>query len=153
MRKLQPFFALALASVAAVAVGSCDGTPAQGVTCSSDLGQTDAGRKVRLFVETSNSLVVAANQIDRDMQDVCIGMAQDLGIPASEYAPAPGTENNAGAKARAACTRLKTEIDTILTQDVPTTAKLTIVYTPAACTIDIQAQTKCVEECEPVTVT
>jgi hypothetical protein len=144
---------LPLALGAAVGLAGCDGAPASGVTCNSDLGQTDAGRKVRLFVETSNSLVIAANEIDRDMQDVCVGMANDLGIPASEYAPPIGTENNAGSRARAACTRLKTEIDTILREDVPTTARLTLVYTPAVCTLDLQAETKCVETCEPTTVT
>ena len=80
-------------------------------------------------------------------------MATDLGIPASEYAPPVGTENNAGSRARAACTRLKTEIQIILREDVPTTAKLTIVYTPAVCTLDLAAETTCVETCEPKTVT
>jgi hypothetical protein len=141
------------AALGAVLLGSCDGTPASGVTCDADLGQTDAGRKVHLFIETSNSLVIAANSIDRDMQEACIGMAKDLGIPNDEYAPPVGTESNAGAKARAACTRVNTEIQRILKDDVPTTAKLTIVYTPAVCIVDAQAQTKCVEECEPKNIT
>lgn len=144
---------LPIALFTMIALSGCDGTPAQGVTCSSDLGQTDAGKKVALFIDTSNSLVVAANQIDADMQSACIGMAQDLQIPAAEYAPPVGTETNAGAKTRAACTAVNAEIQRILKEDVPTTAKLTVVYTPAVCTVDAAAQTKCVEECEPVTVT
>jgi hypothetical protein len=144
---------LPLALAAAIALPSCDGTPASSVTCDADLGQTDAGRKVRLFVETSNALVVAANAIDADMQTVCVGMAADLDIPASEILPPVGMEKTAGAAAQAACTRVKTEIDDILKNDVPTTARLSITYTPAVCTIDAQAQTLCVQQCEPKTVT
>jgi hypothetical protein len=153
MRSRSALSTLALALSAVVFVGSCDGTPSNGVTCDADLGQTDAAKKVQLFIDTSNSLVVAANSIDADMQAACIGMAEDLGIPNSEIAPPEGTENNAGAKTRAACTRVNTEIQNILKNDVPTTAKLTIVYTPAVCTVDAQAETKCVQECEPKTVT
>lgn len=153
MRSSRTLLTLSSLALASVALGSCDGSPATGVTCETDLGQTDAARKVRLFVDTSNSLVVAANAIDKDMQDACIGMAEDLGIPSSEYAPPDGTETNAGAKAKAACSRVNTEIQNILKNDVPTTAKLTIVYTPAVCTIDAAAQTRCVEQCEPKTIT
>jgi modification target Cys-rich repeat protein len=156
MRSISALRQMAVLPVALgtlLALGSCDGTPATGVTCDADLGQTDAARKVNMFVETSNALVVAANSIDRDMQEACIGMAEDLGLPNSAYAPLPGTENNAGAKAKAACTAVNAEIQRILKEDVPTTAKLTIVYTPAVCTIDLEAQTKCIEECEPKTVT
>jgi hypothetical protein len=153
MRPSRTLITLPALAFAAVALGSCDGTPASGVTCDADLGQTDSAKKVQLFIDTSNALVVAANAIDADMQDACVGMASDLGIPPNEIAPPEGTENNAGAKTRAACTRVNTEIQNILKNDVPTTAKLTIVYTPAVCTIDAQAQTKCVQECEPKTVT
>src|SRR6476646_7920218 len=97
MRSRSALSILSLALSAVILIGSCDGTPASGVTCSSDLGQTDAGRKVRLFIDTSNSLVVAANEIDSDMQDVCVGMAEDLGIPNAEILPPAGTERNAGA--------------------------------------------------------
>jgi hypothetical protein len=143
----------ALAAGLTVAAVGCDGTPATAVTCNSDLGTTDAGRKVRLFIDTSNALVQAANQIDTDMQDVCTGMAADLGIASAELAPPVGTERSAGAVAKAACTRVKTEIDGILKNDVPTTARLAIVYTPAVCTVDAHAQTVCVRQCEPKTVT
>jgi hypothetical protein len=144
---------LLLAPVTAVALNGCDGTPASGVTCGADLGTTEAGQKVRLFVETADALVKAANAIDADMKSACIGMAQDLGIPAAEYAPPLGMEMAAGAATRAACTRVNSEIQSILTNDVPTTAKLAIVYTPAVCTIDAHAQTLCVQRCEPKTVT
>lgn len=143
---------LPVALFAMLTLSGCDGTPAQGVTCNSDLGQTEAGRKVQLFVETSDALVKAANQIDADMQSVCIGMAADLGIPNSELAPPLGQERAAGARTKAACTRLKAEIDDILTNDVPTTARLSITYTPAVCTIDAALKTTCIRECRPKTV-
>src|SRR5204862_6419732 len=94
-----------------------------------------------------------ANDIDRDMLSVCTGMAADLGIPASELAPPAGMDQAAGAKTKAACTRLKTEIDSILKNDVPTTARLSITYTPAVCTIDAPLKTTCIQQCEPKTVT
>jgi hypothetical protein len=142
-----------LAAACPILVGSCDGTPVSGVTCGADLSATDAGRKVDLFVKTSNALVIAANQIDADMLDVCTGMAHDLGIPAAEIAPPVGMETAAGARTRMACTRVKTEIDTIIKNDVPTEARLAIVYTPAVCTVDAEAETLCVQQCEPKTVT
>jgi hypothetical protein len=122
----------------AFALGSCDGTPAQGVTCESDLGQTEAGRKVALFIDTSDALVKAANQIDADMQSACLGMAADLGIASSELEPPLGTASSAGARTKAACTRVKAEIDEIIKTDVPVAARLSITYTPAVCTIDAE---------------
>jgi modification target Cys-rich repeat protein len=153
MRSRSALSTLSLALSAVVLVGSCDGTPASGVTCNTDLGQTDAGRKVRLFIDTSDSLVKAANEIDSMMKDVCLGMGEDLGIANSELQPPAGMEETAGAATKAACTRVKTEIDSILATDVPNTARLSITYTPAVCTIDAQAQTECVQRCEPKTVT
>jgi modification target Cys-rich repeat protein len=137
----------------AFAVMSCDGTPAQGVTCDTDLGQTEAGRKVGLFIDTSDALVKAANQIDADMQSVCLGMAADLGIPSSELEPPLGQGNAAGARTKAACTRVKAEIDDIIKTDVPVAARLSITYTPAVCTIDAELKTQCIRECRPKTVT
>jgi hypothetical protein len=152
MRTSRTLLTLSSLALATVALSSCDGSPATGVTCSTDLGTTDAGRKVRLFVDTSDALVRAANQIDRDMLGVCTGMAEDLGIPNAEIAPPVGMEKAAGAATKAACTRVATEIDDIIKNDVPTMARLSITYTPAVCTIDAEAQTRCVEQCEPKTV-
>ena len=144
---------LVLLPASPVLLAGCGGGAATGVTCNTDLGQTEAGRKVRLFIDTSDKLVRAANEIDADMYTVCTGMAEDLGIPNSELLPPAGQENDAGARAKAACTRVKTEIDSIITNDVPTTARLAITYTPAVCTIDAQLKTTCIEKCEPKTVT
>lgn len=151
--RLSFFLLLPIVPVLPFAVGGCGGSPAQGVTCNSDLGQTDAGRKVRLFIDTSDKLVRAANEIDADMYDVCTGIAADLGIPNAELLPPVGQENSAGARTKAACTRVKTEIDTIIANDMPTTARLSITYTPAVCTIDASLKTTCIEKCEPKTVT
>ncbi|HXU05436.1 MAG TPA: hypothetical protein VN903_30970, partial [Polyangia bacterium] len=142
-----------LLPIASFVLAGCGGSAAKGVTCNSDLGQTDAGRKVRLFIDTSDKLVKAANEIDADMYDVCTGIAADLGIPSAELAPPVGQEDVAGARAKAACTRVKTEIDTIVANDIPTTARLSITYTPAICTIDAALKTTCIEKCEPKTVT
>src|SRR4029078_12031537 len=57
------------------------------------------------------------------------------------------------AATRAACTRVKAEIDKIILEDVPTQARLAAVYTPAVCTIDVEAENNCVTQCEPRTIT
>jgi hypothetical protein len=48
---------------------------------------------------------------------------------------------------------VKAEIDKILSQDVPTQARLAAVYTPAVCSIDLEAENNCVTQCEPKTIT
>jgi len=62
---------LVLLPASPVLLAGCGGGAAQGVTCNTDLGQTEAGRKVRLFIDTSDKLVRAANEIDADMYTVC----------------------------------------------------------------------------------
>jgi hypothetical protein len=141
-----------LAALAApVLVAGCDGAGGE-VTCNADLS-SDAGRKVKMFLETSNALIRAAEAIDGDMLAACRGMASDLGIPGAELNPAVGMENVAGERTRVACVRVKTEIDKILLENAKVGTKIAVVYTPAVCTIDASAQTRCVRECQPVTVT
>ena len=45
---------LVLLPASPVLLAGCGGGAAQGVTCNTDLGQTEAGRKVRLFIDTSD---------------------------------------------------------------------------------------------------
>ncbi|MES1157930.1 MAG: hypothetical protein ABUL67_02405 [Haliangium ochraceum] len=135
-----------------LSLAQCNGDTTQ-VVCLADLSTTDAGKKVHTFIETSNALITAAGEIDSDMLNVCKGMARDLAIPGGELEPASADADSPGAETKAACQRVRTEIDRIIKQDLVANARLSIVYTPTVCTIDAAAQLRCEQECDPVTVT
>ena len=76
-----------------LALVQCNGDTTE-VVCLTDLGTSDAGKKVQAFIETSNALITAAGEIDTDMLNVCRAMASDLGIPAAQLEPAAASNPN-----------------------------------------------------------
>jgi hypothetical protein len=129
----------------------CNGDTTE-VACLTDLSTTDAGRTVQRFIETANVLLTAAHEIDFDMLNVCRSMATDLGIPSPELEPSPQNANSQGAATEAACRRVRAEIDKIIHDDLPRNAHLAIVATSPVCTVDAEAQWRCEQQCDPVTV-
>jgi hypothetical protein len=130
----------------------CNGDTTQ-VVCLTDLSTSDAGKKVQAFVETSNALITAAGEIDSDMLNACRSMAVSLGIPAAELEPPMANADAPGAATETACKRVTREIDKIVHDDLAPNAHLAIVYIPSVCTIDAEAQLRCEQQCDPVTVT
>jgi hypothetical protein len=145
---VTPLALMALAQV------QCNGDTTQ-VVCLADLSSTDAGKKVHAFIETSNALITASADIDSQMLNVCRGMANDLGIPETELEPPPSSSRTPppGAATGAACRRVNTEITKIIREDLVANARLAVVYTPTICTVDADAQLRCEQQCDPVTVT
>ena len=143
---------MGLLVTAALSLVQCNGDRTE-VVCLEDLSTTDAGKKVQAFIDTSNSLITAAREIDSDMLNACKAMAADLGIPAAELDPTAANETSPGAATDAACRRVNTEIQQIVRSDLVANARLAIIYTPPVCTIDTGAQLRCEQQCDPKTIT
>ncbi|MBC8132277.1 MAG: hypothetical protein H7X95_04795 [Deltaproteobacteria bacterium] len=135
-----------------LSLAQCNGDTTQ-VVCLTDLSTTDAGKKVQGFIDTTNALIVAASEIDSGMLNACKSMARDLGIPADDLDPAMSNAESPGAKTDAACRRVRLEIDKIVHDNLVANARLAVVYTPSVCTVDADARLRCVQQCDPVTVT
>jgi modification target Cys-rich repeat protein len=147
--RLRP---LLLVSLVVVPVVHCNGDTTQ-VVCLTDLGTSDAGKKVQGFIETSNALITAAGEIDSDMLNACRSMAASLGIPTTQLDPPIAKVDAPGAATETACQRVAREIDKIVHDDLAPNAHLAIVYTPSVCTVDAEAQLRCEQQCDPMTVT
>ena len=103
-------------------------------------------------METSVALVKAAREINEDALGACRLMARELGIPDAELAPPSEQAGVPAAETRAACTRVRAEIDKVVATLNPT-VRITIVATPAVCTVSAEVEHRCVETCEQKTYT
>ncbi len=123
--------------------------PVDDAECQGNFGGAEAGLKVQALIETSRALVRAAGEINADVLKACRDMAGKLGIPEAELAPKTMGES----PTEAACNRVSAEIKTVIETNLTANAKLTIVATPPACTIDAQFTRTCIETCEKKTIT
>jgi hypothetical protein len=127
----------------------CNGDTTQVLCPSTPLGTTDAALKVESFVETWGALVQAAHDIDHDMLNRCRALAADLGIPATQLAPAPTADLTApGGDTQAACAAVKREIDRIVKADLLANAHLAVVATSVKCAVDVDARLACEQRCD-----
>ncbi len=144
-------FALVLA-IAAAGLGGCTEDSPLGGVCGSgfnaetgtvgDFGAGDAAQKVEALLHASADLYSASVAVEADVRGACTSMAADLGIAASELAPATGE-----LPVTAACKRVAEEIDTIIAT-MPTGVALGISVTPAQCNVDIEVSATCAAECD-----
>jgi hypothetical protein len=111
-----------------------------------------AGRKLNAIMQTSVSLVKAANEIHADAVNACKEMGGMLGVPAAELEPTPDQAMLPGAQAKAACSKVKAKIDEIIATLNPM-VKFRLVATPAVCTISAEFHHNCVQMCEMKTIT
>ncbi len=150
---MKRFIGLALA-LAGLSTASCNGesplctssdfNAATGVIA--DFGTDGPAAKVEAFLSATSSLVIEINDVESELLAACTAIATDLGVPASELAPAD--PNLPGARVQAACHRAAEEIRATIEANVPAQATLTLVVTPAVCGVDIDAYASCIGECE-----
>src|ERR1041385_6266553 len=107
-----------------------------------DFGATASAQKVEAILHASADLYAAAATTESDTLAACTAMATDLGIPSSELQPAQGE-----LAVTKACTRVKTEIDSII-KTLPAGVALGISITPAQCNVDLMVATSCAAECD-----
>lgn len=108
------------------------------------------GAKLNAVMDTSTALVKAAKEIDTQTLDACKDMAgileiSDLTVPAE-------MESMPGGPTQFVCRKVKAKIDEIIATLKPE-VRITIVATPAVCTVDASFQHSCIEECEKKTIT
>jgi modification target Cys-rich repeat protein len=112
----------------------------------SDFGAGVAAAKVETFLSATGHMVLEVNDLETKLKAACTAIATDLGVPATELVPS--NPSAPGAAVKTACQRAALEIRTILQDNLPSQAQLTVVYTPAQCGIDVDAYADCVGRCE-----
>lgn len=142
-------FAMALASGLVALLAGC---PAGGVpTAPGGLGgatssrvdpntcgnyaATDAGRKLKAFLEATVQLDAAVKNTENYLRDSCALMARELGV---------ATDGDT----RTVCTNVSNALREHLSVGLKAGAKLTIKYQPAVCTVDVQAAASAAAECQ-----
>ena len=127
----------------------CNGDTTEVVCSSTPLGTSDVALKVESFIYTWGSLVQAARDIDHDMLNRCRALAGDLGIPATQLAPAATADLTApGVETQAACAAVKREIDRIVKADLLANAHLAVIATSVKCAVDVDARLACEQGCD-----
>lgn len=134
-------------------MAACSDGSGKAVCTNVDFGTSTDALKVGAFIRAANAVIVTAKTIDTELLTTCTAMASDLGIPAAELKPTTVPAVDKGEATQAACTRVATEIKNVLQQNLPSGSVLSIVYTPPACTINVEAQRQCIETCERITIT
>lgn len=107
-----------------------------------DFGADATAQKVEALLHASADLYSASAEVEADVLGACTAMASDLGIPASELAPANGE-----LAVTAACKRVAQEVDSIIAT-LPAGVALGISVTPASCTVDLDLAASCAAECD-----
>lgn len=150
-RKVVSALALATASLFLATCGDAT-DKLQSAQCSGDFGGGAAGLKVRAILDASVSLATAAKDIENDTLGACKLMARELGLTEGDLTVPSEMAMQPGAETRVVCRKVKAKLDELIGQLNPE-VKITVVATPAVCTVNAEFHHKCVETCEQKTIT
>jgi hypothetical protein len=136
---------LATALVALTTLAGCPGggIPGRGGSSSVDpdacgnyADVNDAGRKLHAFLDATATLDKTVRGLEVEVRTGCDAMAKELGIKAE------GGDN------KAVCDAVLAELKKAMSAGIKAEAKLDVQYTPAVCTINIDAGASAAAECE-----
>lgn len=96
---------------------------------------SDAGRKLHAFLAATAELQTTVKGVEVEVRTGCDAMAKELGI-------SPKGDN------QAVCKAVLDELKADMHAGIKAEAKLEVKYTPAVCTVDIDAGASVVAECE-----
>ncbi len=99
---------------------------------------TDAGRKLKAFLEATVELQKVTQETEEVVKTSCKLMGAELKMP-------PGDLEGI---TKDVCARVITELRNDLKVSIKSQAALVIAYKPAVCTVDINAEAKVAAECE-----
>jgi hypothetical protein len=96
---------------------------------------SDAGRKLKAFLEATVKLEETVKGIEVEVRTGCDAMAKELGVDAK-------------GETKAVCDRVFAQIKEDLSAGIKADARLTIDYKPAVCTVSVDAAASFAAECE-----
>jgi hypothetical protein len=104
-------------------------------SCGGYADVNDAGRKLHAFLDATAQLQKTVKGLEVEVRTGCDAMAKELGI-------SPSGDN------KAVCDAVIAELKKDMSAGIKAEAKLDVEYTPAVCTIDIDAGASAAAECE-----
>jgi hypothetical protein len=99
---------------------------------------TDAGRKLKAFLEATVELQATVQSTEEVVKTSCVMMGNELKMP-------PGALEGI---TKDVCARVITELQNDLKVGVKSQAALVVEYKPAVCTVDVDAEARAAAECE-----
>lgn len=99
---------------------------------------TDAGRKLKAFLEATVQLEAEVKDSENYLRDTCAMMGAELGMSSAEL------EGNT----KEVCTMVNEAIRNNLQVGLKAGARLTIDYQPAVCTVNVEAAAQAAAQCE-----
>lgn len=113
-------------------------------SCSGDFGATAEAQRLEAFIAASVAFSGQVESLDNDLRSTCTSMARDLGIADAELQPMAGQTAT-----QAACDRVAREIATSVTAiRAEAGVQLYVEYQPPVCTVNVQAYSDCVAQCD-----
>jgi hypothetical protein len=97
---------------------------------------SDAGRKLKAFLEATVQLEVAVKNTENYLLDTCKLMAPDLGVA------------DVSGDTKTVCTRVKDALAEHMKLGIKAESKLTLDYKPAVCEVNVQAAAEVAAQCE-----
>ncbi len=132
-----------------------DGYNAETGAVSADIGvglEASVGLKVKSFLETSTKIRAAGIEIENEAITACKVMATELMIPAAALTVPEADKMKAGVEVKLVCGAVAAEIEKVIHENLPVEASLVIKWTPPKCSASVDAQLKCTQACETMTV-
>lgn len=99
---------------------------------------SDAGRKLKAFLEATVKVDAEATRIVNVVGESCAIMGRELGMAGGELEGQP----------KDVCNRVFARLNDDLKVSLKADAKLKVEYKPAVCTVDLQASARAAAECE-----
>ena len=103
-----------------------------------NISTNDTGRKLHAFLEATANLNTTVMETEKVVKQSCIIMGNELGMAAGDLE----------GETKSVCTKVINTINENLKVLIKADAKLDVEYTPAVCTVDIQATAKAAAECD-----
>jgi hypothetical protein len=100
---------------------------------------SDAGRKLKAFLQATADLEVKVTETANVVKESCVIMGTELGMPPGDLEKGTGKE---------VCERVITAFRDAMKVGFKGEAKLKVEYTPAVCSVDIDAAANAAAECE-----
>jgi modification target Cys-rich repeat protein len=144
MRASSTFVTLLAAAALASSVAACKNIPAVGGRSKVDPNScgnyavSDAGRKLKGFLEATVTLETEAARVEAVVKESCSIMGRELQMPAGDL---QGSTD-------AVCTKVIDYLKGSLQANFKADAKLDIKYTPAVCTVNADVAARAAAQCE-----
>lgn len=99
---------------------------------------SDAGRKLKAFLEATVELEASVMNTENYLRDTCAMMGRELGMPPGELT----------GDTKSTCVKVSNALKEHLTVGISAGAQLDVQYTPAVCRINVEAAASAAAKCE-----